>query len=585
MTFKNRLLFFTLIWFVGSAAVLTKLSVDVWEGNELKTQQSLHRDLARHMRDDNPLMVGDDYSPAALSSIFHTLMLLGPDFEIYFLDPEGNITTSGPPVEEVRRQQVSVEPIKAFLAEKPLPILGQDPMTHDQDMVFSAAQISENGIVMGYLYVVIGSQQRNAATHPDNFIQYAPIVLAALVAISLFALGVYRMVFKRIIIPGRNMVRQIEDAATSEFRITPPLALTSYELQELAEQCRRMMSVIQQQFIQLRIQEAQRREYLLQLSHDLKTPLANILGYIETWRLQHKEGRGMIDTAYHNAQRLDRYLKDQLAAARSPTAKIVLAYRELDVEALLSEVKTRFELPLKQKKIDLVVTNTPDLFVVADEQLINRVFDNLIENAIRHSPQRSSIYLDVSKKSQSKIVFTFINTVAENGDSGSLGMGTKIVEAILSLHQTHLEICDGSVEDGSGNGDERYCVNFALSSIAPPSARSPMLLPKVIEDLDDAPVIQSDYPAMSAVAKRELAREKEDDVNAELSSLLATSTNPVAKDALDQAIDELPPMTASVSSSLTDSDAQPDNVDVEALGENAKTGRDSNLDAFKGIKP
>ncbi|MEI8611626.1 HAMP domain-containing sensor histidine kinase [Enterovibrio sp. Hal110] len=573
MTFKNRLLFFTLIWFVGSAAVLTKLSVDVWEGNELKTQQSLHRDLARHMRDDNPLMVGDDYSPAALSSIFHTLMLLGPDFEIYFLDPEGNITTSGPPLDDVQRQHVSVEPIKAFLAEEPLPILGQDPMTEDRDMVFSAAQITDNGIVAGYLYVVIGSQQRNAVTHPDNFLQYAPIVLAALVAISLFAVGVYRMVFERIIIPGRNMVRQIEDAATSEFRITPPLALTSYELQELAEQCRRMMGVIQQQFIQLRIQEAQRREYLLQLSHDLKTPLANILGYIETWRLQHKEGRGMIDTAYHNAQRLDRYLKDQLAAARSPTAKIVLAYRELEVETLLEEVKARFELPLKKKKVDLVISNAPDLFVVADEQLINRVFDNLIENAIRHSPHRSSILLDVSKTSVRKVVFTFINTVAKNGDSGSLGMGTKIVEAILSLHQTHLEIFDGKAKEGSDGGEERYCVNFALSSIVPPSARPPLLLPEMIEEIDEAPVFVSDYPTMSAAGKGDITKETEDQEHAAFSSLLATSTNPDSKDALEQALKDLPPMSASV----TVGDVLNESLDVDA--ERAEKGRSPDPDA------
>ncbi|MFL7012516.1 sensor histidine kinase [Enterovibrio norvegicus] len=573
MTFKNRLLFFTLIWFVGSAAVLTKLSVDVWEGNELKTQQSLHRDLARHMRDDNPLMVGDDYSPAALSSIFHTLMLLGPDFEIYFLDPEGNITTSGPPLDDVQRQHVSVEPIKAFLAEEPLPILGQDPMTEDRDMVFSAAQITDNGIVAGYLYVVIGSQQRNAVTHPDNFLQYAPIVLAALVAISLFAVGVYRMVFKRIIIPGRNMVRQIEDAATSEFRITPPLALTSYELQELAEQCRRMMGVIQQQFIQLRIQEAQRREYLLQLSHDLKTPLANILGYIETWRLQHKEGCGMIDTAYHNAQRLDRYLKDQLAAARSPTAKIVLAYRELDVETLLEEVKARFELPLKKKKVDLVISNAPDLFVVADEQLINRVFDNLIENAIRHSPHRSSILLDVSKTSARKVVFTFINTVAKNGDSGSLGMGNKIVEAILSLHQTHLEICDGKAKEGSDGGEERYCVNFALSSIVPPSARPPLLLPEMIEEIDEAPVFVSDYPTTSAAGKGDIMKETEDQEHAAFSSLLATSTNPDSKDALEQALEDLPPMSASV----TGGDVLNESLDVDA--ERAEKGRSPDPDA------
>ncbi|KXF82845.1 sensor histidine kinase [Enterovibrio coralii] len=355
MAFKHRLLLFTLLWFLVSAAVLTTLSVRVWEENELRTQQSLHRELALHMRDDNPLMVGDDYSPKALSSIFHTLMLLGPDFEIYFLDPDGNITTSGPPIENVQRTQIDTTPIKQFLAGEPFPILGQDPLMPSREKVFSAAQIDDGGKVAGYLYVVIGSQQRIALSDPQSLLQYVPVVAGALIVILLFALVVYRMVYRQIIRPGRTMVKQIEDAALSEFRITPPLNFNAAELQDMASQYRRMMAVIQQQFIQLRVQEAQRREYLVQLSHDLKTPLANILGYLETWRIQHKEGQGMIDTAYHNALRLQQHLKDQLEAARSPSAKVVLSYQEIDVAELLSDVKKRFELSLRQKHIEMIV--------------------------------------------------------------------------------------------------------------------------------------------------------------------------------------------------------------------------------------
>ncbi|PKF49481.1 hypothetical protein AT251_18505 [Enterovibrio nigricans] len=266
MAFKHRLLLFTLIWFVVSAALLTTISVRVWEDNELRTQQSLHRDLAVHMRDDNPLMVGDDYSPKALSSIFHTLMLLGPDFEIYFLDPNGHIMTSGPPIENVQQTQIDTTPIKQFLDGKPFPILGQDPLNLGREKVFSAARIEDDDGVAGYLYVVIDSQQRVALADPQSLLQYVPVVAGALIVILLFAVVVYRMVYRQIISPGRGMVKQIEDAALSEFRITPPLKFDAAELQDMAAQYRRMMAVIQQQFIQLRVQEAQRREHLVQLS-------------------------------------------------------------------------------------------------------------------------------------------------------------------------------------------------------------------------------------------------------------------------------------------------------------------------------
>lgn len=423
MTFKSRLLLFTLIWFLVSALVLTVLSVMVWEENSLRARQILHRDLAVHMRDDNPLMIGEDYSPDALSSIFHTLMLLGPDFEIYFLDPEGNITTSGPPLSSVVRNRVDLTPIKAFIDGENAPILGGNPLTESGKEVFSAAPIIENGQIMGYLYVVIGSQHDNALLDPQSLVHFAPVVLAALVAILLFSMMVYSMVLRRIITPGRKMVREIEQAAVDEFRVSPPLKFTSPEMQEMASQFRRMLIVIQQQFVQLRVQEAQRREYLVQLSHDLKTPLANVLGYLETWRIQHSEGRSMIDTAYHNAKRLQNQIKQQLEAAKSPSAKVVLTYRELDVERFISDVKSRFELSLSHKQLELSVTITEPFLIMADEQLLNRVFDNLMENAIRHSPVKSTLMLVAEKGGAGKVQFSLTNPIDSESHSGSLGMG------------------------------------------------------------------------------------------------------------------------------------------------------------------
>lgn len=488
MAFKNRLLLFTLVWFLCSATLLTALSVSVWQRNAQCSRQALHKDLAVHMRDDNPLMVGDDYSPEALSSIFHTLMLLGPDFDIYFLDPLGNITTSGPPKNDVVRQQVDIEPIKQFLNDAPFPILGDDPLSGTGKKVFSAAQIEVDGQVAGYLYVLIGSQGYNAFTDPSSLIRYAPVVAAALVAILLFAVVVYRMVYRRIITPGQAMVRQIEASAKTEFRVSPPLQMHSPEMQELAIQYRRMLTVIQQQFIQLRVQEAQRRESLVQLSHDLKTPLANILGYLETWRIQHNEGRGMIDTAYHNAQRLQAHLKSQLEAAKSPSAKVVLSYHEIGVRELLADARHRFELVSRKKQLDIVLTVSQPMTVIADEVLINRVFDNLLENAVRHAPVGSRITLDAQSIAAKYVRFCVTNAVDPQSGSGSLGMGRKIVDAILSLHQSQLNVSTATDKGGY------YSVCFSLSSVMPTNRTPIQRVPQDITFGSDISQLNALYP-------------------------------------------------------------------------------------------
>ncbi|MDW1828010.1 sensor histidine kinase, partial [Vibrio sp. Vb0937] len=97
MSFKSRLVVFTTVWFCLAMAAIALTYNWQKETIELRTKQSLHQDLASHMRDDNPLMIGTNYNPKALKSIFHTLMLIGPDFEIYFLDSQGNIATHAAP--------------------------------------------------------------------------------------------------------------------------------------------------------------------------------------------------------------------------------------------------------------------------------------------------------------------------------------------------------------------------------------------------------------------------------------------------------------------------------------------------------
>ena len=128
MSFKSRLVLFTSLWFLLVSVVIAYTYHWQKETIEQRTKQSLHKDLAVHMRDDNPLMIGTDYNPQALKSIFHTLMLIGPDFDIYFLDSQGNITTHAAPEGTQLSSQIDLAPIQQFLNEGVYPILGEDPI-------------------------------------------------------------------------------------------------------------------------------------------------------------------------------------------------------------------------------------------------------------------------------------------------------------------------------------------------------------------------------------------------------------------------------------------------------------------------
>ncbi len=168
MSFKSRLVVFTSLWFCIASVVIALTYHWQRETIEQRTTQSLHQHLATHMRDDNPLMIGTDYNPKALKSIFHTLMLIGPDFDIYFLDTQGRITTHAAPEGVSLAEEINLAPIHQFLRRGHFPILGDDPRHPDEKTVFSVAAIQEAGEVMGYLYVVIGSSKHSAIAKVEN---------------------------------------------------------------------------------------------------------------------------------------------------------------------------------------------------------------------------------------------------------------------------------------------------------------------------------------------------------------------------------------------------------------------------------
>src|SRR5208283_3607359 len=78
----------------------------------------------------------------ALKDIFHMLMVVNPNIEVYLLDPNGTILTFSAPPGKVKRHKISIAPLKSFLNKTDaFPILGDDPRNLKSKKVFSTAPI------------------------------------------------------------------------------------------------------------------------------------------------------------------------------------------------------------------------------------------------------------------------------------------------------------------------------------------------------------------------------------------------------------------------------------------------------------
>jgi len=456
LSFKSRLVIFTSIWFCLTALVIATTYNWQKETTEQFTKQSLHKDLASHMRDDNPLMIGTDYNPKALKSIFHTLMLMGPDFEIYFLDSQGKITTHAAPEEAQLMGYVNLNPIKRYLGNQAFPILGTDPRNPDENKVFSVAAIEELGSTVGYLYVVIGSTRHTAIANSIVNTPYSALTALVLFSILGFAFGAYWLVKQSLLKPIQQVTDQLQKQAGHDFRLNADFTYRVPELIPIAESYHLMAKHIQQQFLLLEYQASARKQSLLQLSHDLKTPLSSVLGYLETWQMTHPESDPLIDIAYRNCNKLSIQLESLLDSAKQEAKLPSYEYQLVALKPLLDECAETMRSHCIRKNICLQMEVEEGLETIGDKQLLERLILNLLDNAFRHSPKDAEIQCQITADSNNgKIYFVFRNFIDKEAPNGSLGIGTRIVKSILMLHYSVLQ---------TSQVDNRFEQSFYLNS-------------------------------------------------------------------------------------------------------------------------
>lgn len=446
-----------------------------------KANQQLNHGLAYNLVADNRIVQNGVVNEEALKHTFMDYMSINPSIEIYYLDMHGKILSYSAEPGSVRRTHIDLTPIRAFLSgTAQFPLLGEDPRSLTRHKAFSVTPVPTPIDPTGYLYVVLQGEQfikARAAQEPMFGLRMSLFaVSASLLAGLLAGLILFNRISRRI----SHLQGRVRDFSENDFETPHPIAEVSNdltdsgdEIDELTHHFELMQHHISQQWDALAQQDQLRRETIASLSHDLRTPLASVQGYLETLSLKSdslstEERAHCLHVAIKQTHRLQS-LMDQLFQLVKLEAPNATPQREaFSIQELVYDVVDKFGPAAKEKNITLEINNRADAtHVFADIGLIERVLDNLLGNALHYVPNGKRIWIDVSVNDDGKIAVS----VNDNGpgiprpqqelifqsfhradnpqrsSTGHAGLGLAIVKKILELHQEHVWL---DSEPGSG---------------------------------------------------------------------------------------------------------------------------------------
>jgi signal transduction histidine kinase len=404
------------------ASLLFYWSNSLAEQSKFRAEQQLHLKLAEHLAHDNPLLQDGVYDKKALENLFHSLMILGPSFEFYFLDPAGNIITYSADTDKIKRQSVELSPLVALIANPDAaPIFGDDPRNVDKQKIFSAAPIYRGDNLQGYLYVIIGGEIYdsifNQVKNDENLQQYSVLLIGTLVLLLLILLALFRYFTS----PIKQLVSEMEAIKAVKFdqskvNLSQWQHSENNEVHRLGATFKDMVSQINLQFSQLTENDRIRRELLTHLSHDLRTPLATMQGYLETMvikgdRLSSQEQTEYLATAQRNGMQLKRLIDQIFELAHLEDGQVTVNLETFTIGELLHDIIAKFALKAKSRQIHLTLQPQQCQYIVySDIAKLERIITNLLENALRHTDDGGEVAIIVSQLTDKVKI-----TVTDNG--------------------------------------------------------------------------------------------------------------------------------------------------------------------------
>lgn len=290
--------------------------------------------------------------------------------------------------------------------------------------------------------------------------------LGSTISVLLFVLLGILMFSLIFLLLQRKMARDIETIAHAVKQISEGDLSTRLELEgegeltDIAENLNRMEEDIQELIDKERTSEQSKTDLITNVAHDLRTPLTSILGYLELLRKNQKLSPEMqqkyLDIAYNKSVRLQKLIEELFGFTKLSYGKINMNVTKVDIVELLAQLLEESYPNFQKNGLSYdFVSNRKSQIIEADGDLLARLFDNLIGNAIKYGKEgkrvRVSLRADreivtikivnygyVIPENELPLIFDrFYRTDHSRTNApgpGGTGLGLAIVKNITDMH-------------------------------------------------------------------------------------------------------------------------------------------------------
>jgi signal transduction histidine kinase len=460
---KLSLLFFVILLAIGLSYFY--LSLNMAEVHFMEKNQKLNAGIAKGLIAEIKPFSDGEISDDAKHKIMHSMMGVNPYIEVYLLGADGEILDHVAPYKKVKLESVGLEPIQKFIeTDGAEMVLGDDPRNPGKTKVFSAAKVEENGKVLGYVYVILASEEYDTISEKlfgTYFLKlaYRYGIITLIGALFIGVLSIY-FITKNL----RKVISTVKRFSNGE--LSARIKVTKGgEINQLAESFNEMADTIVGNIEDLKSMENLRRELVGNVSHDLRTPLAVIHGYIETLMikregLSEEEQIKYLSTALEGTEKLKGLVEELFELSKLEAKHVEPVKEPFFINELIDDIAQKYAILAEEKGIKIIsqLEDQPCL-VYADVRLIERVLQNLIDNAIKYTPQNGAITLQINNKKdqveievidtgsgipKDQIPFVFdryhIGDKRISLDKNSTGLGLAIVKRILEIHNAKIQL-------------------------------------------------------------------------------------------------------------------------------------------------
>lgn len=472
LTLRIVFVFFGLLVLVGFALLTT--AYFSWHQLLIHHQQQEHWNLAAEVRDKAQLQLATGSGYQELADAIAAANSPREVAEFYLLRSDGTVETHFGD-KPLKVDKVDLGPIQRFLSAKSDRnsgiFRGTNPLEPRYNRIFSVAPLTI-GNESAYLYALLHVKRMHVSRTllQQNYVVKITLACFVVAILSVGLAGAW--LFRSVTLPYRQLVDTVSQFRDGKLESRYPYE-NNHDIGELGATFNSMADSLAEHISELQRTDDLRRELVASISHDLRTPLTSIRGFIDLVRrkdrsLAEEQRAAYLDTSLQGIDSLTRLIDDLFELSKLEAKQKAAVLEECFIDELVDDVVRSFQPQVASKEITLRAEFGVELpMIFADLTMIERVLFNLISNAIRYTPTGGEIRVTVHQLSPGSVTIRVIDTgtgipkadlprlfeqfyrVDESraSNSGGAGLGLAIVKSIVEQHGGKIEVTS---EVGSG---------------------------------------------------------------------------------------------------------------------------------------